>query len=116
MALAFLDGDSHRGAMHLASRVEGCHETVGVVRAVSDANNTAAEFGILVRSDFQGKGLGLALMRKIIAYCRARGTGRIYGHILPTNRGMLALATRLGFELDHVTDDNVVIANLKLRD
>jgi acetyltransferase len=89
-------------------------ETVGVVRAVSDANNTAAEFGILVRSDFQGKGLGLALMRKIIAYCRARGTGRIYGHILPTNRGMLALATRLGFELDHATDDNIVIANLKL--
>jgi acetyltransferase len=90
-------------------------ETVGVVRAVSDANNTAAEFGILVRSDLQGKGLGVALMRKIIAYCRARGTARLYGHILPTNRGMLALAAELGFELDHATDDNVVIANLKLQ-
>jgi hypothetical protein len=28
---------------------------------------------------------------------------------------MLALATKLGFDLDHATDDNVVIANLKLR-
>lgn len=93
----------------------GSGETLGVVRAVSDANNQAAEFAILIRTDMQGLGLGTALMRKIVVYSRARGTGRLYGHVLNNNRGMLQLAEQLGFVIDYTTDDSVAIATLTLR-
>ena len=50
-------------------------ETLGVVGTVTDPDNVAAEFSILVRSDLKGEGLGSLLMRKMIRYCRERGTG-----------------------------------------
>jgi acetyltransferase len=89
-------------------------ETMGVVRAVADANNSAAEFAIIVRSDWQGRGLGTTLMRKLIGYCKSRQTGKLYGHILQSNHDMLVLAEQLGFKLDYASDDSVVIATMIL--
>ena len=40
----------------------GVPETVGVVRVIVDADHTRAEFAILVRSDWKGRGLGGALI------------------------------------------------------
>ena len=72
-------------------------ETLGVVRAITDADNQATEFAIVVRSDMKRLGLGGMLMRKIIDYCRGRGTARMIGSILRDNRGMLGLADKFGF-------------------
>jgi acetyltransferase len=72
-------------------------ETLGVVRAIADADNRLAEFAIVVRSDMKRQGLGSMLMDKIVAYCRSRGTARLFGSILRDNRGMLALADAFGF-------------------
>ncbi len=76
---------------------EGRRETLGVVRAISDPDGTLAEFAILVRSDLKGKGLGTLLLRKIVAYGRGRGIGRLTGEVLERNARMLALARDLGF-------------------
>ena len=73
-------------------------ETLGTVRALVDPDNIAAEFGVIVRSDIQGGGLGHRLMVKLIDYLRAHGTQRIVGTVLRENTGMLALAQRLGFQ------------------
>ena len=73
-------------------------ETLGTVRAMVDPDNIAAEFGVIVRSDIQGGGLGHRLMAKLIGYLRERGTQRIVGTVLHENTGMLALAQRLGFQ------------------
>ena len=51
--------------------------TLGVVRSVTDPDNETAQFAIVVRSDLHGRGLGVALMHKLIAYSRSRGTARI---------------------------------------
>ena len=72
-------------------------ETLGVVRAITDADNLTTEFAIVVRSDLKRRGLGRLLMNKIIAYARSRGTARMVGSILRDNRGMLALADAFGF-------------------
>ncbi|MFO1435938.1 MAG: GNAT family N-acetyltransferase [Gammaproteobacteria bacterium] len=90
-------------------------ETMGVVRAITDSNNHSAEFAIIIRTDWQGRGLGTALLRKIIRYCQSRGTGKLYGHILQGNHDMLVLAEQLGFELDYSSEDSVVIATLPLK-
>ncbi len=72
-------------------------ETLGVVRAITDADNQETEFAIVVRSNMKRLGLGGLLMQKIIAYCRDRGTARMIGSILRDNRGMLGLADKFGF-------------------
>jgi acetyltransferase len=75
-------------------------EIIGVSRALINPENTDAEFAILIRTDVKGKGLGKILMSRIIDYCKAKGTKQMSGMTMPTNRGMLTLAQRLGFEVD----------------
>jgi len=82
-------------------------ETLGVVRAVRDADSGSAEFAVLVRSDLKGLGLGAILARKIIDYSRATGTRRLFGQILADNRRMLRLLRKLGFHLERVSSDTV---------
>mgnify|MGYP000877994992 CR=1 FL=1 len=72
-------------------------ETLGVVRATCDPDNDSAEFGIVVRSDLKGGGLGELLMRKLIDHLRARGTKRLVATVLRENARMLELARDLGF-------------------
>jgi acetyltransferase len=84
---------------------DGKEETLGSVRGISDPNNDAAEFGIIIRSDLKGKGLGWILMDKLIRYLRAYGTQRIVGTILRENKGMLGLASRLGFSVQAHPED-----------
>ncbi|MFP8779735.1 GNAT family N-acetyltransferase [Hydrogenophaga sp. RWCD_12] len=76
----------------------GGEETLGAVRVVIDPDNQDAEFGVIVRSDIKGGGLGRKLMDKMSAHLRERGTRRMVGNVLTENTGMLALARALGFQ------------------
>ncbi|MBC8056942.1 MAG: bifunctional acetate--CoA ligase family protein/GNAT family N-acetyltransferase, partial [Rhizobiales bacterium] len=67
-------------------------ETLGVARAVADPDNIDAEFGIIVRSDLKGTGLGVLLMRKLIDTLRAQGTQQLVATVLAQNDRMLAVA------------------------
>jgi len=89
-------------------------EFLGEVRTVTDPDNEQAEFGILVRSSAQGKGLGHALLEKMIRYCRARGTKELFGDVLPTNSRMLALAGNLHFQRSRPPGDGVARISLRL--
>ena len=77
---------------------EGLAQTLGVVRAVADPDNLEAEFGVIVRSELKGSGLGALLLRKMIDYLRSQGTQRLVATVLDYNERMLHLATDLGFE------------------
>jgi len=89
-------------------------ETLGVVRTVTDPNNDAAEYAILVRSDLKGQRLGRKLLDKMIHYCRSRGTNRIVGQVLRDNRRMLDLVYSLGFTGHPIPDEDVVEVTLDL--
>lgn len=90
-------------------------EIIGVSRALIASDNQEAEFAILVRSDMKGMGLGYLLMYNIIAYCRDKKTQKLSGMTMPTNRGMLQLAKKMGFTIDvHFEDgtaDMVLVLN-----
>jgi acetyltransferase len=89
------------------ARPDGGEETLGAVRVVIDPDNRDAEFGVIVRSDCKGGGLGRRLMRKMIGHLRGRGTLRMVGTVLRENTGMLELARALGFqEVDHPGSDD----------
>ncbi|MBU0637573.1 MAG: GNAT family N-acetyltransferase, partial [Planctomycetes bacterium] len=81
-----------------APNERGEPETLAVVRIVANPDNTQADFAVMVRSDLKRIGLGRALMRKMIGYCRSRGIAAIVGQVLAENEAMLHLTRKLGFE------------------
>jgi len=89
-------------------------ETLGVVRVVIDPDNERAEFAIVVRSDLKGQGLGAALLDKMIAYCRIRGTHELIGQVMAQNRPMLGLAESRGFSRRASEDPETVEVSLEL--
>jgi acetyltransferase len=92
-------------------------ETLGVVRTVTDPDNEHAEFAIIVRSNLKGQGLGAELMKKMIAYCKARGTKRMVGEVLRDNRRMRDFVKTLEFdEYDKPDEPDVVVVELDLED
>jgi acetyltransferase len=95
---------------------DGEEETLGVVRTVTDANNERAEFSIVVRSDLKGSGLGVALLEKMIRYCRGRGTRQMIGQVLKDNTRMLHFCENLGFRRDHMVEEDVVELVLDLQE
>ncbi|QBM26552.1 GNAT family N-acetyltransferase [Hydrogenophaga pseudoflava] len=92
--------DYAREMVFIATRLleGGGEETLGAVRVAIDPDNRDAEFGVIVRSDLKGGGLGRRLMDKMIGHLRQRGTQRLVGVVLRENAGMLELARALGFQ------------------
>ncbi len=93
---------------------DGSHETLGVVRTITDPDNEAAEFAIVVRSDIKASGLGKRLLTKMIAYCRSRGTKAIVGQVLKDNVRMLGFVEHLGFRPMRTVDGDIVEVELQL--
>ena len=81
----------------IAPGPDGQPQTQGVVRAMADPDNNSAEFGIIIRSELKGDGLGRLLMNKLIAYQRSQGTQQLVATVLRENHRMVDLAHSLGF-------------------
>jgi len=92
-----IDYERETAIVAVAPGPNGIEETLGVARALADPDNIDAEFGIIVRSDVKGTGLGRLLMTKLIRTLRDQGTHRLVGTVLAANGRMLALAHELGF-------------------
>jgi acetyltransferase len=112
-----IDYDREMAFIITAPREDGDGmETLGVVRAVTDADNVQAEFSVVIRDDLQGEGLGVALMNKVIDYCKSRGTLQILGSTLPNNKGMQNLAKKLGFTNSYNAEEEVVDMRMMLNE
>jgi len=72
-------------------------EFIAVGRYAPNADGTSAEFALTVADEWQGKGVGSALLKRLCQAARDAGYRALYGYILAGNREMLELAHRLGF-------------------
>lgn len=110
-----IDYDREMAFIVSAPRLDaGGNETLGVVRTITDPDNVRAEFSIVIRDDLQGEGLGVILMDKMIAYCKAQGTLQLYGSTLPSNKGMQNLALKRGFSNSYNSEEDVVDMKMML--
>ena len=75
-------------------------ELLGVARLAADPDYTKAEFGIIVRSNLKGHGLGWLLMQHLIRYAEAEGLREIYGEVLSKNTLMLKMCEEIGFWIE----------------
>lgn len=88
---------------------EDAEVLIGVARYVMDREAAVfpapCEFAIVLADAWQARGIGGHMMLKLIEVARKRGVPQMYGEILSTNRGMLALVKKLGFKVVRLADD-----------
>jgi acetyltransferase len=109
----FVNVDPSRGLalVALSGRQEGT-TIVAEARYALAQEDDNAEFAIAVADDFQRRGLGKRLVKRLLATAWRRGVRRLFGEIKSDNRAMLAFAMQLGFRLrGSLEDQSVVIAS-----
>jgi len=102
-------------AMALAAIDLASGEMLGAVRLVADADYRNGEYGIMVRSDLKGSGIGWALMKIILDYARWQGLRTVEGQVLRENTTMLAMCRDLGFTVTADPDDpGIAVVRLQI--
>jgi acetyltransferase len=89
-------------------------ELCAEVRAVCDPDKRRAEFSMQVSTEWQRRGLGEHLLRKMMDYLRRQGTVELMGLSMVENQVMLQLARRLGFAIEPLPQDATMVMRLAL--
>jgi acetyltransferase len=92
----------------------GQSEILGVGRLIKTSGANEAEFAILINDQFQHKGLGAELLRRLIQYGRDEKIQRLVGDILLENVGMQKVCRKLGISLQYSREEEVMKAELEL--
>ncbi len=77
---------------------------LGVARVMGDPDAVEGEFAVLVGDAWQGKGIGAALLRKLLLVAEKRGFQYVHGIVLRENTKMLALGKKMGFAIKRGED------------
>jgi acetyltransferase len=78
-------------------------EILGVARLMSKPGGIEPEFSVVVSDVWQGKGIGAALMAKLMAIAKEKGMTSVWGLILAENTQMLALARKFDASVRHAS-------------
>lgn len=89
----------HVALVAVAQTDDGLPVLLAEARYVVDAGTRCAEFALTVADDWQGLGLGRALLQRLALHARSEGLARLEGSVLPDNGPMLAMVRSLGATL-----------------
>jgi len=78
------------------------------------ADREEAEVALEVADEFQGHGIGTALLEELARLARRAGIRRFLAHVLPTNQKMLQVFQDLGFAEHARFEDGVVRVQIEL--
>jgi acetyltransferase len=98
-AMTEVDHDDHVAIVAEAFDDDEAPRIVADARYVRGPRERAcheAEFAIAVADDWQGVGLGRALLQRLARHAARRGLHQLVGDVLPDNRAMFAVAASLG--------------------
>ena len=113
--LCFIDYDRQ---MALVADYEnpqtGQDEIIGVGSLIKEQSTKSAEIALLVADQFQRRGLGTELLRRLIQVGRDEQLQRLTGDILAENRGIQEICKKLGFHLQYSLEEQVVKVELEL--
>jgi acetyltransferase len=97
--VCFIDYDREVALVADLRERDGSHKILGVGRLTKEHGLDEAEFAILVRDAWQGKGLGSELLRMLVQVGRKENVRRIVGHIMAENVMMKRVSDEVGFRL-----------------
>jgi acetyltransferase len=111
--ICFIDYDRE---MALVAEVgpPGDEEIVAAGRLSKFHGQNGAEFAVLVRDDFQRKGLGTALLERLLDVARQERIGRVVAFMLPENLAMQKIAARERFRIDAAAGQQLVVGTWEL--
>ena len=92
----------------------GDRQVLAVARLTKIHGSTAAEFAVLITDQFHHQGLGTELLRRLVEVARDERISLIVGDILPENRDMVELCTKVGFRCEYSEKDEVVKAEMRV--
>ena len=110
----FVNVDTARGlALVAISARQAEPAIVAEARYALAQDEGHAEFAIAVADEFQRRGLGRQLVKRLATTAWRRGVRRLFGEINNDNRAMIALAMQLGFRVrGSLQDESVVTASM----
>ena len=100
-------------AVHSDSITSG-ESILAVGRLSKFSDGKTAEIAVLVLDDYQGRGLGTELMKRLVHLAPSHGIRRITAEMLRDNTLMQSLAKKLGFHLFQLKDPRSVRAAMDL--
>ena len=86
------------------SRSKHRKKIVGVARIIFVPDGRKAEFAIVLADAWQGKGLGIKLLRHALVCAGQYGIEQVWGSVITTNAGMIKLGKKLGFDIERDPD------------
>jgi len=89
--------------------VDADGEIRGEARLHADVVDENGEFGVTVDPSFTERGIGRALMQRLLDDARRRGLRTIWGDVLADNSTMLDFVKRIGAKREFVPDEPGVI-------
>lgn len=95
-------------ALIATTRVDGALRQIGVARYAAEPDGSGHDCALVVADAWQRHGLGERLLRRLLDAAAGAGVRAMGGHVLSTNRAMLALARKLGFGLRREIGDATV--------
>ena len=107
----------YRKDMALAAlyQTEKEEKILAVARFISRPDQADTEFAVVVRDEWQGKGVGRVLLENLILIAGERRIESMSGYVLSENIHMLSLARTLGFHLSKIPGENQYFLKIDLR-
>lgn len=81
----------------------------GVGRLSRTDDSQAADFAILIKDTVQGRGIGSALIRRLMLLAQACGFKRLTGEVLVANHEMIYVCRHFGFSVKFLQDGLVQV-------
>ncbi len=96
-------------------RYLGQEVITGMAQYSVGENSLSAEIAVVVRDDFQGKGIGFELLSYLATVARGQGLHTFTAEVLPENEVLFRLVDKLGLKCDRKWVDGLIHIVIKLK-
>jgi len=110
----FIDYDREMALVAERQTDSGEREVLAIGRLSKLHGRNEAELAAVAIDDAQHKGLGTELYRRLIQVASDEKLSKVVSNMLPENREMRAICTKLGFKMFSSLEDNMIRAELEL--
>ncbi len=90
-------------------------EVIGVGQYGINEGNHTAEVALVVRDDYQNRGIGRVLLEYLTQIAKKKGLLGFTAEVLSTNKPMLHLFETMGFDMDKRLQDGIYILKMLFR-
>lgn len=98
-------GEGSRFAVIAEMRVDSADTIVGEARYSYNAGTRTTEFGLSIGDEWQGQGIGSAILSNLECRAAALGALRLFGETFRNNEQMIGLARKAGYTFGGMASD-----------